>query len=783
MTTEYRVLGKRPVRPDGIEKVTGSAGYGADIKLPGMLYARFKTSPHAHAVIKKIDYSKALALPGVHAVVVGTDFPHPDDTPAPSGPSMIPRRFVIGNFMAIDKVVFFGHPVAAVAAVDVHTAEDALDLIEVEYEVLQPVMSAFDAIKPGAPILHPQIRTQVPLGAIKGEADEEGMAETGEMGSADSPSNVASHLQANLGDVDKAFAEADIIIEGEYHNDTAHQGYLEPHSGTVRWNPDGTLTVWSSSQGVFTAVRDPMATILEIDASKIRAIPMEIGGGFGGKTRVYCEPVAALLSKKAGGRPVQLTMTRTEVLVASGPASGIHSWGKLGAKQDGTIVAFQLRLLYEAGGFPGAPVGGGLNTALAMYDIPNVRIDGYDILVNRPRNAAYRAPGAPGPAYVVESLVDELAERLDLEKMELRLKNAAKEGTERPNGTKLGANGNTQVMQAILESPHYRSELSGPFRGRGVGLGFWAAGSGQHSLNAVLNRDGRITIDAAAVDVGGLRAVQAQVMAEMLGLPYEDVTTRYADTDSIGWTSVTAGSGTGSGISASVHKTALQLKDRVIERAATIWGVDVDAVTYDVETATLVTPAAGDEPERKMTLKDLAARQQATGGYISAHVDLGGATGSPTYGGHIVDVEVDPETGKVTVLRYTVVQDVGFAMHPSYVEGQMTGGAVQGIGMALLEEYYYDEDGVMRNSQLLDYRMPTTLDTPSVETIMVEVPHPGHPLGVRGVGECNIVPPLGAIANALFDATGIRFHDLPANPRKILEALQSRQDIGEAAGD
>jgi len=783
MTTEYRVIGKRPVRPDGIEKVTGNAAYGADIKLPGMLYARFKTSPHAHAIIKKIDYSKALALPGVHAVVVGTDFPHPDDTLAPSGPSMIPRRFFIGNFMAIDKAVFFGHPVAAVAADDVHIAEDALDLIEVEYEVLPPVMTAFEAIKPGAPIIHPQIRTQEPLGAIKGEADEEGMAETGAMGSADSPSNVASHLQANLGDIDKAFAEADIIIEGEFHNDTAHQGYLELHTGTVRWNPDGTLTVWSSSQGVFTAVRDPLATVLEMDASKIRAIPMEIGGGFGGKTRTYCEPVAALLSKKAGGRPVQLTMTRTEVLTSSGPASGIHSWGKIGAKNDGTIIAAQLRLLYEAGGFPGAPVGGGLNTALAMYDIPNVRIDGYDILVNRPRNAAYRAPGAPGPAFVVESLVDELAERIGMEKMELRLKNAAKEGTERPNGTRLGPNGNTQVMQAILDSSHYRSEMAGPLRGRGVGMGFWAAGSGQHSLNVVLNRDGRISVTAAAVDVGGLRAVQAQVMAEVMGVPYEDVTTRYADTDSIGWTSVTAGSGTGSGISASVYKTALQLKERVIERASTIWGVDKDAVTYDVETTTLSTPAAGDEPERKMTLKELAGRQQATGGFISAHVDQGGASGSATYGGHIVDVEVDPDTGKVTVLRYTVVQDVGLALHPSYVEGQMTGGAVQGIGMALLEEYYYDENGILRNSQLLDYRMPTTLDTPSVETILVEVPHPGHPLGVRGVGECNIVPPLGAIANALYDATGIRFHELPATPRKILEALKSRQELGEAAGD
>ena len=780
-TTEYRLVGTSPVRPDGIDKVTGHADYGADIKLPGMLYARLKTSPHAHAIIKKIDYSKALALPGVHAVVIGTDFPHADDTMMPSGPGEVMRRFVIGNFIAIDKVTFYGHPVAAVAASSWHIAEDALDLIEVEYEVLPAVVTALDAIKPDAPIIHPQIRTQEPLGAVRGEADHDGNAEgLGEMGSSDTPSNVASHLQSLLGDINAGFSEAEIIVEGEFHNDTAHQGYLEPHTATAEWNSDGTLTIWSSSQGVFAVVRDPLARLLEMQPSKIRAIPMEIGGGFGGKNRLYCEPLAALLAKKSG-HAVQLSMTRQEVIQASGPASGVYTWVKLGAKRDGTITAAQSRMMYEAGGFPGAPVGGGLNTSFAAYNIPNVQMDGYDILVNRPRNAAYRAPGAPGPNYAVESLIDELAERLDMDKMDLRMKNAALEGTQRPNGTKVGITGNVEVMQAIVNSAHWRSELSGKWKGRGVALGFWGANAGAHSVNAMLNQDGRVTIDTAAVDIGGLRAIEAQVMAEVLGIPYEDVAPRYVDTDSIGFTSITAGSGTGAGMSASVYHTAMQIKERVIQRAATIWGVDVAAVEYDTQTGTMTTPATDKDEARTMTFKQLAGRQQATGGYISGHVDLGGATGAATYGGHIVDVEVDPDTGKVTILRYTCVQDVGQALHMAYVEGQMQGGAAQGIGMALTEEYFYDSNGILRNGSLLDYRMPTTLDMPNIDTIVVEVPHPGHPLGVRGVGECSIVPPMAAIANAINDAIGIRMHQLPATPRVILEHLLPTGAGSEAA--
>ncbi len=759
MDPKFRVLHTRPVRPDGIDKVTGHADYAADIHLPRMLFARIKKSPYAHAIIKKIDVSKALALPGVEAVVTSADFPDVDDTMVP-GMVPIPRKFLIGNFVAVDKVLYWGQAVAAVAATSPHIAEDALDLIEVEYEVLPPVMSAQQAMEPGAPILHAGLKTAEPMGS---PAD----ANPG-------PTNVASHLQVSMGDAEQAFGASDIVFEDEFHTGTWHQGYIEPHSATATWNQDGSLVIYSSSQGVFQVVRDQMATIMRMPAGRIRAVPMEIGGGFGGKNRVYVEPLAAMLSKKAG-KPVKLSMTREEVMAASGPTSGTYIRAKIGAMKDGTINAIKLWMAYEAGAFPGSNVSGGANSVLGAYDIPNVLIDGYDVVLNKPRNAAYRAPGVPAPNFVAETMIDRVAEALDMDPMDVRLKNAARDGTRRPNGTVLPVNGNIEVMEAVKASPHYRSELTGANRGRGVAMGFWNANAGAHSINASVNADGTIALNSAAVDIGGLRATEAMTMAEFLGVPYEDVRTRILDTDSIGYTTITAGSGTGAGTSASVYKVALQIRERAIERAAKIWEAKVDEVTYDVATTILSGPADKDGKPRSMTFKQLAAQQGATGGYISGHVDLSGATGGPTYGGHIVDVEVDPDTGKVTVLRYTVVEDVGFALHPSYVEGQLQGAAAQGIGMGLLEDYFYDKEGTLRNSSLLDYRMPTTLDMPNIETILVEVPNPGHPLGVRGVGECSIVPPVGAIANALFDAIGIRMNDMPATPQRILDALLEKQ--------
>jgi CO/xanthine dehydrogenase Mo-binding subunit len=647
-----------------------------------------------------------------------------------------------------------------VAATSPHIAEDALQLIEVEYEVLEPVLSAQRAMEPDAPILHAELRTAEPLGVPRAE---------------DKPTNIASHVQVRSGNAEAAFAEADFIAEDEFHTSPYHQGYIEPHTATVVWNPDDTIVVYSSSQGSFAIVRDPLATILKVPPSRIRVVPMEIGGGFGGKNRIYVEPIAAMLSKHAG-KPVKLTMTREEVIQATGPTSGTWIRAKLGAKRDGTLVACELWMAYEAGAWPGSSVGGGTNTILGPYNIPNVSIDGYDVVINRPKNAAYRAPGVPAPTFVVESLIDELAERLEIDPLEFRQKNAAKEGTRRPNGVVLGVNGNLEVMQRIQNSAHYRSELSGKNRGRGIAIGFWNAGSGAHPINASVNSDGTVLLNGAAIDVGGLRTTEAMTMAEVLGIPYEDVRPRTVDTDSIGFTGNTGGSATGSGTAASVFKVAEQIRDRLVERAARIWEIEPSQVAYDE--GVLTGPNAADGSPRRLTFKEIASQLTGTGGMISGHADIGGATGGPTYAGHIVDVEVDVETGKVQVLRYTCIEDVGTAMHPGYTEGQIQGGVVQGIGMALMEEYFYDEQGVLRNNSLLDYRMPTALDLPMIDVDLVEVKNPGHPLGVRGVGETPICGPMGAIANAIYDAVGVRVRSMPANPRVLLEQLMDRDQTG-----
>jgi CO/xanthine dehydrogenase Mo-binding subunit len=752
----YRVVGTRPVRPDGLDKVTGRAVYGADVRLAGMLYGRVKRSPHAHAFIKSIDTSKALALPGVHAVITHADFPEPNEPVMQTVRGPQPTKWDGERLLAGRKVLFRGHPVAAVCATDPHIAEDAAALIEVEYEVLPAVVTLDDALSPTAPILHDDGLAALVEGlfdSIDGHA-----------------SNVARRLELGFGDLEVGFASADVVLEREYSTSMAHQGYIEPHNGTAVWNRDGKVTIWTSTQGAF-GIRQNVARVLNLPLGDLRVIPAEIGGGFGAKNVVYLEPLAALLSKKSG-RPVQITMNRTEVLEATGPTSGTRSWVKIGAKRDGTLVAADVRLEYEAGAYPGSPVAGGARCALGPYVIPNQRVVGLDVVLNRPKTAAYRAPGAPAAEFAIESILDELAERLDLDPMELRLRNCTSEGMARSDGAVQGSVGAREVMQAVISHPHYRSETVGADIGRGVAMGFWQNGGGESSAYAMVHADGRVTLVTGSVDIGGQRAALAMQFAETMGIAYEDVNSLVGDTDTIGFTGNTGGSRTTFATGWAVHQAALDVRAQLEARVARIWECAADQVTFDPDDATLHGP-----DDKTMTFKEAARRLPGTGGMIQGQADVVstsvGKVGA-CFGAHIADVHVDRETGKVTVLRYTAIQDVGQAVHPSYVEGQIQGGAAQGIGMALNEEYIYDADGRMLNSSFLDYRMPVANDLPMIETVLVEVPNPGHPYGVRGVGEVPIIPPLGAIANAIHDAVGVRIQGLPASPRVILEALQAQ---------
>ena len=744
---EYKVIGTSPLRHDGVDKVTGRAAYGADIRLPGMLYGAVLRSPHAHAKILSIDTREAEKLHGVHAVITAKDFPDLESKLVELGESVINRRHQSNNVLARDKVLYFGHAVAAVAATNSHVAQEALNLIRVEYEVLPPVLDVQKAMEPDSPILLDDLRTD----------------EFGKKG--DTPTNVAWHGHNENGDVEKGFNEAKFIVEREFKTKMVHQGYIEPQNGTAQYNPDGQVTIWCSTQGSF-GVREQVAEILEIPVSNIRVIPMEIGGGFGGKNGVYLEPLAVLLSKKSGYRPVKLTMSRADVLAATGPTSGSYIKVKVGVDEQGKITAAVAVLMYEAGAYPGSPVGGAMEVLFAPYNITNGRVDGYDVVVNKPRTAAYRAPGGTNAAFAAETVMDELAEKLGMDPLEFRLLNGVKEGDRRIDGAAFHRIGYLETLQAAKESDHYNAPLSGPNRGRGVAGGFWFNYGGKSSASASVNNDGTVNLLEGSVDIGGSRTSLAMQLAETLGISAEDVRPVVADTNSVGYTEGTYGSRTTFATGWAVIETAKGLIEKLKERAAIFWEVEQDTVQFE--------SGVFSSADKAMTFKELAGKLDETGGSVVASAAVQPGGNIPGFAVHIVDVEVDPDTGKVQILRYTAAQDVGKAIHRAYVESQIQGGVAQGVGWGLNEEYLYDEQGRLLNASLLDYRMPVTLDLPMIETILVEVGNPNHPFGAKGVGEVPIVPPPAALANAIYRAVGARMTELPMSPAKVVETLKER---------
>ena len=741
-------IGSRTIRPDGADKVTGRAGYSADNAMPGMIWARILRSPHPHANIRSINTAKAAALPGVKAVITAADLVEfPLDKPVMLG--IQDMRWMSRNILAREKVLFHGHPVAAVAAISEEIADAACRLIEVEYEVLPHAIEIEDAIAPGAPILHDFIRHE---GA---------------------PSNIASTMVNKLGDIEAGFAAADIIIERSFTTRPVHQGYLEPQACTVSCTADGKVTIWSSSQGQFM-VRAMTSLLTGIPQSSIRAIPAEIGGGFGAKTIVYLEPIAVVLSRKTG-RPVKMVMNRDEVFRATGPTSGSMSTVKIGAKKDGTIVAAQGTFHIQAGCLPGGPVRGPVGCSFAPYEIANVLSVGYDVVSNRSKVAAYRAPGAPLGAYAAESVIDELAEALKIDPLELRLKNTARKGTKAAYGATFGDVTFKETIEAIKHHPHYSAPLDhapaeGVRRGRGVASGFWYNAGGESSAQLNITEDGNVTVTTGHPDVGGSRASIANVAAELLGIDHSRVSVLIGDTASIGFSNLTGGSRVTFASAIVVTQSAEKVITQLRERAAKIWKIDPEAVAWANGEAFPAGANAGQFPP--LSLKELAAKANEMGGPIGAGTQLTTTGADPGFATHVVDVEVDIELGIVRVLRYTAAQDVGRALHPSYVEGQIQGGVVQGIGWALSEEYLYDKQGRLDNASFLDYRMPVCSDVPMIEPVVLELPNPKHPQGVRGAGEAPLVPPLAAISNAIYDALGKRFYSLPMSPPKVLAVLE-----------
>jgi CO/xanthine dehydrogenase Mo-binding subunit len=741
--TDNKWIGKRTPRPDGADKVTGRAAYAADTTMPGMIWGKVLRSPHPHARIRGIDTSRAERLPGVKAVVTSKDIV---DFPIEKGPVMLgiqDMRWMCRNVMARERALFHGHPVAAVAADSQAIAAEACKLIEVDYEVLPWVIDVDEARKPDAPTLFDHIK-------FDGR-----------------PSNIAGTLEHKLGDIDAGFAEAEVIVERSYKTEAVHQGYIEPHACLVSVAPDDKVTVWSSSQGQFM-VRAMCSLMSGIAQSSIRAIPAEIGGGFGGKTIVYLEPVALMLAKKSG-RPVKMVMSREEVMRASGPTSGSSSTVKIGARKDGTIVAAQGTWYLQAGAFPGSPIRGAAGCAFAPYDIPNVHSKGFDVVSNRSKVAAYRAPGAPIGAFSVECVLDELAEKLGMDPLEFRLKNAAKQGTKAAHGPVYPVIGYEETLRRALASEHYKAPL-GPNQGRGVASGYWFNAGGESSAQVNITEDGNVVVVTGHPDVGGSRASTANIAAELLGIDYSRVNVLIGDTASIGFSNLTGGSRVTFASAMVVTQSAEKVIKQLCSRAAKIWKIDEDAVVWEDGYARPAGDNAGKfEP---LSLAQIAARASETGGPIGAGTQLNTAGAEGGFSTHVADVEVDPATGRMWVTRMTCFQDVGRAIHPSYVEGQIQGGMAQAIGWALTEEYIYNSRGQVDNPGFLDYRMPVASDLPKLECGIIEIPNPKHPQGVKGVGEVPLVPGMAAIANAAYKALGIRFRHLPMSPPKVLEALE-----------
>ena len=747
----FKWVGTRPVRPDGVPKVTGAAKFGADYHLPGMLYGKVLRSPHAHARIRSIDTSRAAALPGVKAVMTGADLPdHPFQY---IGPSRLSVNFwhITRNIMAREKALYEGHAVAAVAAISMSIANRALALIDVDYEVLPHVIDVEEAMAEDAPLLF------------------EDMITRGVDPAPNRPSNVSKRVGFEIGDLDAGFAEADEVIEKHYRTAPIHQAYIEPQACLANWEGGGKAELWSSSQGHF-AVRNLTAKLTGMTIGDVKVNPAEIGGGFGGKTIVYLEPVALTLSKMSN-HPVRMSMSREEVFKGTGPTSGASMTVKIGVRRDGVITAAEAILKYQAGAFPGSPVMNGCMCAFAPYDIPNQRTVGFDVVSNRPKAAAYRAPGSPISAYAVESTLDIVAKTIGMDPLEFRLKNAATPGTQMVYGPKLAHGGYVETVQALLDHPGYTAPL-GPNQGRGAASGYWFNGAGDSGANVAVNADGTVTIATGSPDIGGTRASMAIMAAETLGIDYDLIKSSVVDTETVPYCHVTGGSRVTYATGLAVINACEQIIDDLRARAALMWDVEVDAVVWEDGHAKPASSNVGDfEP---LSLKDIASKFSATGGPIGATGTVNAGGQAPGFSTQYCDVEVDPETGRVEILRFVAAQDAGRAIHPSYVEGQIQGGVVQGIGWALNEEYIYDEDGRMSNPGFLDYRVPVASDVPMIEPIVVEVPNPNHPFGVKGVGEVSICPPMAAVANAVADAIGRRLQELPMSPPKVLEALEHR---------
>jgi CO/xanthine dehydrogenase Mo-binding subunit len=762
-TRDVKGIGLSIPRPDGPDKVTGQVQYVADLSPRGLLHAKLLRSPHAHAKIVRIDVSKAKALPGVRAVLTAADIPQLKKK-APT------RAHAV---LAIDRVVFAGQPVAAVAADEPAIAEEALDLIDVQYEVLPVAADPLESMKPGAP----------PVAELGTEADTSEAQAHGSVAGVSTeakPSkavNISQQARLQRGDVAKAFAESDVVIENTYRVPMVHQGYMEPHAVLAQWDSSGNLTLWASTQGSFNT-RSEVADVLELPENRIKVIPMECGGGFGGKIRALCEPITAVLAK-ATNRPVRYVMTRKEELEAGMPAPQVIIKMKTGVKRDGTLMAIEAEAILESGAYSGAVLAVAGVFLASLYLFPNFDVKGVEVLTHKPSIAAYRAPVAPQTIFAIDSQMEQIAKKLGVDPVEFRLRHVQHEGDKMANNQPWLSNGAAEVLAKLAEHPIWKkraewkaSAKDGKLRGTGISLGGWLGGLQPTGATVRLNPDGTLQVMTGQVDIAGTNIALAQIAATAYGVDIDKVKITTGDTDVAPVTGLSAGSKTTYTVGVAVIQAAEIARKQTLEIAAK----ELEASVHDLEIEDGKVIVRG-VPDKGITLASIGKKGNL---YMSKVEPVIGASHpafsvqAPAFCAQLARIEVDPDTGEVTLHNFVVAQDVGKAINPAQIEGQMQGGAVQSLGMALTEALMYDDKARLTNPSLLDYRKLTSADLPNIETIIVEKPAPHGPFGARGVGEPPIVPAPAAIANAIEDATGVRLTHLPLSPERIALAIAAR---------
>lgn len=759
--SQSTIIGKSVKRTDLLAKVTGTAQYVADMHQPGLLYARSKRSNIAHANIRRIDTSRALALPGVKAVLTHENVPRVlhAGSPHPRSASVTPDQYILDN-----KVRYWGETVAVVAATSEEIAEAALDLITVEYEPLPAVFTTDDAAREGAPLIH----DREPGGNL-----------------------VLPPVKVSRGDIEKGFAEADLIIEGEYEGGRPTPAYMEPNACMCQWDGNGNLTVWISTQTAFM-VRGIMAEVLGLPLHKVRVLVDHMGGGFGAKQDLFqSEFLCALLAKETR-RPVRMEYTREETFLGGRTRHPMKIWLKQGFKKDGTLTARQARVVYNSGAYgshgPGVTIVG--TTAMtSLYRCENIDLEGRCLYTNSPIAGAFRGYGVVQTYYAIDIQMDEAAEKLGMDPAALKLMNAVREGDVAPSGHPLIGHGLEDCIRRGMEEVNWpalrqRTKDTGVQR-RGWGLGCEMHGSSAYpgikeQGNAIvkMNEDGTVVLLTGTAGLGtGAHTALAQIVAEEIGVEFESVSVMHGDTDVVPWDIGAFASHTTYLGGKAAQLAAAEIKRQLFDRAAGL----LEAQADQLESREGVIHVRGSD--RSISIRDAVMPRKG----IPAAQFVGSATYHPTksysFAAHFVEVNVDTETGQITVLQVVPVHEIGKVIHPIAAAGQIEGGIQQGIGHTLYEDYQIDlQTGRSLNANFVDYKMPLSMDMPPIRTIILETaPDPGGPYGAKGVGEDPIVAIGPAIANAVYDAIGVRFRHYPIKPEQVLQALREKSNQTQGA--